>query len=129
MYVVFFFSSRRRHTRSLCDWSSDVCSSDLPWTAFAKRQRDCGAGAEVEGTERLASQSQCGGKRECRTAESRGPRASFSFQFAIREDPSDRRALRLFRCACVLEPISFESEKPRPGARSGGEPAGRTIFL
>src|SRR5437588_2439401 len=26
----FFFSSRRRHTRSLCDWSSDVCSSDLP---------------------------------------------------------------------------------------------------
>src|SRR5438034_6514839 len=27
---LFFFSSRRRHTRSLCDWSSDVCSSDLP---------------------------------------------------------------------------------------------------
>src|SRR5690349_23905672 len=26
---VFFFSSRRRHTRSLHDWSSDVCSSDL----------------------------------------------------------------------------------------------------
>src|SRR5260221_8857282 len=25
----FFFASRRRHTRSLCDWSSDVCSSDL----------------------------------------------------------------------------------------------------
>src|SRR5476649_373788 len=25
----FFFSSRRRHTISLCDWSSDVCSSDL----------------------------------------------------------------------------------------------------
>src|SRR5689334_24046818 len=29
----FFFSSRRRHTRWNCDWSSDVCSSDLPdWT-------------------------------------------------------------------------------------------------
>src|SRR5438874_4869897 len=27
--LVFFFSSRRRHTRSLRDWSSDVCSSDL----------------------------------------------------------------------------------------------------
>src|SRR5438874_6183113 len=27
--VAFFFSSRRRHTRSLRDWSSDVCSSDL----------------------------------------------------------------------------------------------------
>src|SRR5262245_62894979 len=27
--VFFFFSSRRRHTRCLSDWSSDVCSSDL----------------------------------------------------------------------------------------------------
>src|SRR5215204_5452034 len=29
IWLIFFFSSRRRHTRSLCDWSSDVCSSDL----------------------------------------------------------------------------------------------------
>src|SRR5579871_2900656 len=29
MDYFFFFSSRRRHTRSLRDWSSDVCSSDL----------------------------------------------------------------------------------------------------
>src|SRR5260221_7512889 len=29
--LCFFFSSRRRHTRSLCDWSSDVCSSDLAY--------------------------------------------------------------------------------------------------
>src|SRR2546430_1178644 len=35
----FFFSSRRRHTRFDCDWSSDVCSSDLP-------QRGAVAGAE-----------------------------------------------------------------------------------
>src|SRR5690242_5484585 len=27
--IAFFFSSRRRHTRLTCDWSSDVCSSDL----------------------------------------------------------------------------------------------------
>src|SRR5260370_38915386 len=27
--LFFFFSSRRRHTRFKCDWSSDVCSSDL----------------------------------------------------------------------------------------------------
>src|SRR5256886_12386879 len=27
--MCFFFSSRRRHTRFDCDWSSDVCSSDL----------------------------------------------------------------------------------------------------
>src|SRR2546430_7372008 len=30
MRSSFFFSSRRRHTRFDCDWSSDVCSSDLP---------------------------------------------------------------------------------------------------
>src|SRR3712207_6840657 len=29
MYLFFFFSSRRRHTRYWRDWSSDVCSSDL----------------------------------------------------------------------------------------------------
>src|SRR5688572_32533961 len=29
MLLLFFFSSRRRHTRFDCDWSSDVCSSDL----------------------------------------------------------------------------------------------------
>src|SRR5690242_21123444 len=29
MTFFFFFSSRRRHTRLTCDWSSDVCSSDL----------------------------------------------------------------------------------------------------
>src|SRR5260370_4487473 len=34
--MVFFFSSRRRHTRFKCDWSSDVCSSDL-------RGGSCGA--------------------------------------------------------------------------------------
>src|SRR5256886_6201721 len=46
---LFFFSSRRRHTRFDCDWSSDVCSSDLvpapradgpePWRALG-RARD-----------------------------------------------------------------------------------------
>src|SRR5699024_11333223 len=30
LIFFFFFSSRRRHTRSKRDWSSDVCSSDLP---------------------------------------------------------------------------------------------------
>src|SRR5438034_845888 len=39
----FFFSSRRRHTRSLCDWSSDVCSSDLAG------RREARVGAEGTG--------------------------------------------------------------------------------
>src|SRR3989454_2899118 len=32
---MFFFSSRRRHTRLQGDWSSDVCSSDLVWAFLA----------------------------------------------------------------------------------------------
>src|SRR5256885_10850400 len=36
---LFFFSSRRRHTRLQGDWSSDVCSSDLLPLLFAVRFR------------------------------------------------------------------------------------------
>src|SRR5690348_17873621 len=38
--VLFFFSSRRRHTRWTGDWSSDVCSSDLPYGRPRRRRRD-----------------------------------------------------------------------------------------
>src|SRR6266567_5939672 len=34
-FFFFFFSSRRRHTRFDCDWSSDVCSSDLVFYAMS----------------------------------------------------------------------------------------------
>src|SRR5260221_823109 len=34
------FSSRRRHTRSLCDWSSDVCSSDLKQKTAYERSEE-----------------------------------------------------------------------------------------
>src|SRR5699024_10925711 len=37
--LLFFFASRRRHTRSKRDWSSDVCSSDLPRPGCAHRHR------------------------------------------------------------------------------------------
>src|SRR5256884_606715 len=45
MVIVFFFSSRRRHTRCSRDWSSDVCSSDLvscskPAASGAKHEAD-----------------------------------------------------------------------------------------
>src|SRR5690625_6485639 len=45
--IYFFFSSRRRHTRWPRDWSSDVCSSDLPpWAGRGQRAgRPCHASA------------------------------------------------------------------------------------
>src|SRR6266513_1319133 len=42
----FFFSSRRRHTRSKRDWSSDVCSSDL--AASERQARPRGAAGRAE---------------------------------------------------------------------------------
>src|SRR3989442_11764070 len=47
--VVFFFSSRRRHTRCGRDWSSDVCSSDLVRGPGDYRWRvDAGTGVDAE---------------------------------------------------------------------------------
>src|SRR5690606_41518127 len=45
-WSLFFFSSRRRHTRFSRDWSSDVCSSDL---SFAMIQVDVAAADHGEG--------------------------------------------------------------------------------
>src|SRR2546430_10005291 len=52
---VFFFSSRRRHTRFDCDWSSDVCSSDL--RADLQRSRDLAARRVISKAEQDASES------------------------------------------------------------------------
>src|SRR2546427_4145557 len=43
----FFFSSRRRHTRFDCDWSSDVCSSDLDGNAEVRHLLLGGKGCEL----------------------------------------------------------------------------------
>src|SRR5580698_7549579 len=53
----FFFSSRRRHTRLTCDWSSDVCSSDLGDSACALPPITLGRGdiaAVREATHKIA---------------------------------------------------------------------------
>src|SRR5690242_21328857 len=46
--MYFFFSSRRRHTRLTCDWSSDVCSSDLRVLLSGDPTRSLGALSEAE---------------------------------------------------------------------------------
>src|SRR2546430_7666729 len=49
--TFFFFSSRRRHTRFDCDWSSDVCCSDLGYVALTdyREGRPAGWGAYLAG--------------------------------------------------------------------------------
>src|ERR1041385_4822606 len=50
-FFFFFFSSKRRHTRCSRDWSSDVCSSDLPQCAGLARRIE-GTLASVERLEK-----------------------------------------------------------------------------
>src|SRR6266513_2229559 len=49
--LYFFFSSRRRHTRSKRDWSSDVCSSDLRVSSRTARWGAPGPGGAGEGAD------------------------------------------------------------------------------
>src|SRR5258707_3237736 len=69
---LFFFSSRRRHTRYWRDWSSDVCSSDLGFDASA----------------RLFSQqnSHVDAERELRRALASKPSAEMHFELGLTEE-------------------------------------------
>src|SRR5262249_57204767 len=51
---IFFFSSRRRHTRLVSDWSSDVCSSDLSGQCRC-RTRSCAKSANTSARQRQCS--------------------------------------------------------------------------
>src|SRR5207237_2690836 len=69
----FFFSSRRRHTRFKCDWSSDVCSSDLagnvifvPWLKLVTVVLKMVSVWAMVGSEKVRSEERRVGK-ECRS--------------------------------------------------------------
>src|SRR5262245_62615105 len=70
-YVFFFFSSRRRHTRCLSDWSSDVCSSDLGLglrrCPVVGRCRELGASDELCVGGRQVDQGEIAGRKRVAT--------------------------------------------------------------
>src|SRR5260370_26556593 len=63
-FFFFFFSSRRRHTRFKCDWSSDVCSSDLA-SASCMQEADASIDA-AQATAMLREAGQTGRSEERR---------------------------------------------------------------
>src|SRR5205807_3159861 len=71
-----FFSSRRRHTRLQGDWSSDVCSSDLP-----ARGEGAGEGEEPEG-----------GRPHVRSASAHASASRFASASLSARSPAGRRA-------------------------------------
>src|SRR5689334_2239847 len=91
----FFFSSRRRHTRWNCDWSSDVCSSDLE--VIAERVDvllgggQLGKGDEL-GVEHLLPEA-AGVRYRVRLVHQGHPAAALAAQVpqAVADEPLDRR--------------------------------------
>src|SRR5690242_8331769 len=92
---VFFFSSRRRHTRLTCDWSSDVCSSDLACPRCDRRyasQPRCGVGRD-----RLAAGAGARARIPLRQPLPRRPqraRLAALWHLPRRHHPAGRRAAR-----------------------------------
>src|SRR5690606_40519457 len=72
--LIFFFSSRRRHTRFSRDWSSDVCSSDLEraWLLSKRREQGYGGRCTLGGTQRSGAQRAGVGRRGATIAWSAG---------------------------------------------------------
>src|SRR5690242_20903564 len=64
----FFFSSRRRHTRLTCDWSSDVCSSDLGSATCISKTLPVRRGSRLEAAKSTLWVS-FGPSRKCATQE------------------------------------------------------------
>src|SRR2546430_1143909 len=93
--IMFFFSSRRRHTRFDCDWSSDVCSSDLG-NAPAAAPPAPGSGTEPlppasAGPRRSRRRSRRAPGRPPRSTAPDHPRAPASASSSAPRPPSDSR--------------------------------------
>src|SRR2546430_15092986 len=87
---VFFFSSRRRHTRFDCDWSSDVCSSDL---MLARGRRAQMLEAWAFGKKRAPDDTKCQA-RIAALQEANGRVHSVDVTLGMLEKVSDRRRHR-----------------------------------
>src|SRR6266567_5200329 len=70
MKFLFFFSSRRRHTRFDCDWSSDVCSSDLTAESGRGLKAGCRCAARSPGPRRAGSPASARRSEERRVGKS-----------------------------------------------------------
>src|SRR6266567_8940304 len=114
--IFFFFSSRRRHTRFDCDWSSDVCSSDLDMARILTEEMQQGAFPAV---------LHCftGGRDLARTGVELGMYVSFSGILTFKK--SD--ALRSIAAELPADRILVETDAPylapQPWRGKRNEPA------
>src|SRR5271166_3177635 len=85
--IFFFFSSRRRHTRWPRDWSSDVCSSDLPQRAHTVL---LSTENSVQQTSQMGTEERCGRGEPQREHED-GKRAQLKASMGLRNTRTTAR--------------------------------------
>src|SRR2546430_15186267 len=129
MYVheiyVFFFSSRRRHTIFDCDWSSDVCSSDLwrggPGGDAGARARAAGPGAARRSSGAL-SRNGAPSVRAC--SPGAAPHATGGpHRSGGRRVDGDRRG----RGGPAVARRRWDPPEPPVGGKATGQPTGRLV--
>src|SRR5256885_6270051 len=81
VFIFFFFSSRRRHTRLQGDWSSDVCSSDLKYIVTGTT-RDRASGSSASGS----CEPEYAWRRHCASASARAVPAVIPTHCPVQED-------------------------------------------
>src|SRR2546430_11892756 len=106
LVLVFFFSSRRRHTRFDCDWSSDVCSSDL--AVVQPELVVVGAVGLAEHTARVA-------RKQERELVVLGPRRERLDR--VRADPDEDHAAPVVKQLCVLITVRMHLDRSALGSR------------
>src|SRR5262245_64166358 len=103
VFCCFFFSSRRRHTRCLSDWSSDVCSSDLGCGASRRRWRCRGCGRRRACRRSRSPRESARGPRRSRAACRRGRTRNRCGGARSEEHTSELQSLRHLVCRLLLE--------------------------
>src|SRR2546430_9511521 len=102
--LVFFFSSRRRHTRFDCDWSSDVCSSDL---SFSRSMLPMASTKAGEGWPRLSriveAASRCPASQRLNASSSCASRRRRSASLRSEEHTSELQSQSKLVCRLLLE--------------------------
>src|SRR5206468_8026162 len=98
---VFFFSSRRRHTRSDRDWSSDVCSSDL--TRFRLNETAGENGLDFRSEEQLIAMTCPVERLHAQPITYEEQPAAFRVPEGEREHRSEERRVGK-ECRCVWAP-------------------------
>src|SRR5256886_3411750 len=126
---IFFFSSRRRHTRFDCDWSSDVCSSDLTdlLVAVGRAERAVnvkkGQWMSPEGMAGAVEKVRAGGAPEIAVTE----RGTF---FGYGDLVVDMRNFTRLRAACRV-PVVYDATHSvqQPGQGPDGASGGLRDFI